>query len=81
MPARGTNENVPAVGKHAHPTKLGGGVMDEHFDLYEAPLNEMLEKMTLFPHHPVRVARAELGNDAGMIGAAFLAMKACDTST
>jgi len=52
---------------------LGGGIMDEHFDLFARRIHERLGPATQFSRGAVTVVRAALGNDAGLIGAASLA--------
>lgn len=54
---------------------FGGGVMDTHFTLYENAARQALEKATLIPPGIV-VKKAALGNGAGIVGAAALAMEA-----
>lgn len=49
---------------------LGGGMMDEHFELFAAAMNRRLDPATQFTRSAVRIARAQLGNDAGVVGAA-----------
>ena len=52
---------------------LGGGIMDEHFDLLSGPSVEMLKQLSLASHRTPRLLKAALGSDAGMLGAACLA--------
>jgi glucokinase len=54
---------------------LGGGIMDEHFDLFAGAINEQLATATQFTRSGVSVVRAALGNDAGLVGAASLAFQ------
>ncbi len=54
---------------------LGGGIMDEHFDLFAAAIDRALAPATQFTRPAVSVARAALGNDAGLVGAAALALR------
>jgi glucokinase len=54
---------------------LGGGIMDEHFDLFAGAINEQLATATQFTRSGVSVVRAVLGNDAGLVGAASLAFQ------
>lgn len=54
---------------------LGGGVMDDHFDLFAAALRPALAATTMTPRGAVEVVRAALGNDAGLVGAAAMAMR------
>jgi glucokinase len=51
---------------------LGGGVMDEHFDVFAAAARDRLAAATMVPGERVRVVRAALGADAGVVGAARL---------
>jgi glucokinase len=52
---------------------LGGGIMDEHFDLFARVMHERLAVATQFSYARVSISRATLGNDAGVIGAASMA--------
>jgi glucokinase len=52
---------------------LGGGIMDEHFEVFAPAAREMLGAATMFPKGAVTLVRAELGNAAGVVGAAALA--------
>jgi glucokinase len=54
---------------------LGGGIMEEHFDLFADAMRQRLEPATQFSRRAVSIARATLGNDAGVIGAAMMALK------
>ena len=54
---------------------LGGGLMDEHFELFANPIRQALSEATLLPPNRIQVVQAELGNRAGMVGAASLALK------
>ncbi len=54
---------------------LGGGVMDDHFDLFAGALKPVLAAATMTPRVHVEVVRAALGNDAGIVGAAAVAMR------
>ena len=49
---------------------LGGGMMDEHYEPFAAAVTETLAKATLVPVGRVGVAKAQLGNRAGLVGAA-----------
>jgi len=53
---------------------LGGGIIEAHYDLFEAPLQQIIAAATLKPSKGMRLARAQLGNNAGMVGAALLAI-------
>jgi predicted NBD/HSP70 family sugar kinase len=54
---------------------LGGGVMDDHFERFAPAMRERLATATQFTRTAVSVERAELGNDAGLVGAACLALR------
>ncbi len=51
---------------------LGGGIMEEHFDWFADPIRVRLRRATQFTATRVEVVRAELGNRAGLVGAAAL---------
>jgi glucokinase len=52
---------------------LGGGMMDEHYEPFAAVVTEAIGKATLVPPGRITVARARLGNRAGLVGAASAA--------
>ena len=58
---------------------LGGGMMDEHFDLFASVINQRLSAATQFSRPGVAVVRAALGNDAGLVGAASLVFRRAGT--
>ena len=58
-----------------HRLILGGGMMDDHFELFAAAIHARLQPATQFTRAAVSVARAALGNDAGVVGAAALAFQ------
>jgi glucokinase len=49
---------------------LGGGMMDGHYELFAAAARDAIAQATLVPKGQVTVARAQLGNRAGVVGAA-----------
>ncbi len=51
---------------------LGGGIMERHFTLFAAAIEQRLRTATQFNSQRVDVAQATLGNDAGIVGAASL---------
>jgi glucokinase len=54
---------------------LGGGLIDDHFELFATPARDALSRAVLLPKGRVEIVRASLGNDAGVVGAASLVMK------
>ena len=52
---------------------FGGGMMDEHFDVFAPEAARKIAAATLVPKERVTIARAALGNAAGVVGAAALA--------
>ena len=55
---------------------LGGGLIDDHFELFAKPAQAALSRAVLLPKGRVEIVRASLGNDAGVVGAASLVMPA-----
>ncbi len=53
---------------------LGGGIMEDHFDLFARAMSARLLTATQFSREAMRIVRAGLGNDAGIVGAATLAV-------
>jgi glucokinase len=51
---------------------LGGGIIDEHYELLSKPMQPLIPKATMVPPGGTRVVKAQLGNDAGVLGAAGL---------
>jgi glucokinase len=51
---------------------LGGGIIDEHFELFAAAARRAVESATLNPKGATDVVQARLGNRAGIVGAAML---------
>jgi glucokinase len=54
---------------------LGGGVM-EAFDLFEPTIRSVVARNTMAPVAKIAIRQARLGNDAGLIGAARIALDA-----
>lgn len=54
---------------------LGGGIMEDHFDLFADAIRSKIGKATQFTASAVSVARAVLGNEAGLVGAAYVALQ------
>lgn len=55
---------------------LGGGMMDEHFELFAEAMRQRIAPATQFTPGAVRFVRARLGNAAGVVGAAAVALGA-----
>lgn len=53
---------------------FGGGIADAHWPLFEVAARKALAAATLARDEGVVIARAELGNDAGVVGAASLVL-------
>jgi glucokinase len=53
---------------------LGGGIIDEHYEWFAPQIESQIPLATMVPVQGVRVAKALLSNDAGMVGAASLAL-------
>lgn len=51
---------------------LGGGIMEEHFDLLTAGLKPLWHRATQIPCPSISIVKAALGNRAGLVGAAGL---------
>jgi glucokinase len=54
---------------------LGGGIMDEHYELLSPAVAGQLPLATMVPTGGVRVVKASLSNQAGLVGAASLALR------
>jgi glucokinase len=57
---------------------LGGGIIDDHFDLFAQAIRRSIDRATLLPRGQITVAKAALGNEAGLVGAAGLAFRTVD---
>ena len=57
---------------------LGGGIGEKHFDRFAGAMRKKVAQATQLPGHRVQIAKALLGNDAGVIGAACLVFPAQD---
>ena len=51
---------------------LGGGIGEEHFDVFATGVRPQILLATQIPKNNVEIVKAELGNEAGVIGAACL---------
>jgi glucokinase len=54
---------------------LGGGIIDDHYELFAQPIREAIAAATMVPRQHITVAKAQLSNDAGLVGAASLALQ------
>jgi glucokinase len=54
---------------------LGGGLAEEHYELFAEPFRRAIMAATLVPRDRLEVVRARLGNDAGVVGAASLLLR------
>jgi glucokinase len=54
---------------------LGGGIGEEHFETFAAPMRVQIARATQIPKDRIEIVKAQLGNDAGVIGAACLAVR------
>jgi glucokinase len=54
---------------------LGGGIGEEHFETFAAAMRRQIARATQIPKDRVEIVKAQLGNDAGVIGAACLALQ------
>jgi glucokinase len=52
---------------------LGGGIVEDHYDLLAPAMEQQIARATMVPKLGTRIAKAQLGNDAGLVGAASLA--------
>jgi glucokinase len=52
---------------------LGGGVVDDHYEVLAPAMADQVGRATMVPRAGVSVVKARLGNDAGIVGAASLA--------
>ena len=51
---------------------MGGGISNAEDDLLLDPLRKLVSEGVFDKHVPVRLEKASLGNDAGVVGAAML---------
>ncbi len=55
---------------------LGGGIGDQHFEVFAPQMATLIPQATMVPAGGTRIVKAALGNDAGLVGAASLALVA-----
>jgi len=54
---------------------LGGGIIDEHYELFAPAVERQIPLATMVPPGGTRVVKASLGNEAGLVGAASLVLR------
>jgi len=74
---RALNATSSAIWTIAHsfvPQKIifGGGVMEDHFDLFAFAARQSILNATMIPGKQVRIVKASFGANAGVVGAAAL---------
>ena|ERR1041385_827960 len=52
---------------------IGGGIGEAHFELFAEPMRMQVSRATQIPKNRVEIVKAQLGEDAGVVGAAALA--------
>ena len=52
---------------------LGGGIMEQHYQLFEPAMSAVIPNAKMGPSGGMEIRKAELGNDAGLVGAGMLA--------
>jgi glucokinase len=60
---------------------LGGGVIDEHYERFAPAVETQIGRATMIPSGGTSVAKAQLSNDAGLVGAASLALTRAPAAT
>ncbi|MBT5707617.1 MAG: ROK family protein [Verrucomicrobia bacterium] len=60
---------------------LGGGLMDDHYDTFASRIQVAIDQATLLPPQRIKLAKATLGNLAGIVGAASLVLKSIARTT
>ena len=58
-----------------HRIIVGGGIGEAHFDLFASLMRKQVSLATQLPKDRVEIVKAQLGQDAGVIGAAALAFQ------
>lgn len=54
---------------------LGGGIGEEHFDSFATAMREQITRATQVPKTGIEIVKAARGNEAGVLGAAGLALR------
>jgi len=60
---------------------LGGGLMDDHYETFASRIQIAIDHATLLPPQRIKLAKAKLGNLAGIVGAASLILKSIARTT
>ena len=59
---------------------LGGGIGEQHFDLFARPMRQQISRTTQIPKGATAIFKAQLGNAAGVVGAASLVFQSSNVS-
>ena len=51
---------------------IGGGIGEQHFDLFAKCFQKAIKEATMVPSDGIKILKAKMGNQAGMVGAAYL---------
>jgi glucokinase len=51
---------------------IGGGIGEQHFDLFETCFQKAIKEATMVPSDKIKILKAQMGNQAGVVGAAYL---------
>ena len=51
---------------------IGGGIGEQHFDLFAKCFQEAIKEATMVPSDGIKILKAQMGNQAGVVGAANL---------
>lgn len=54
---------------------IGGGIGEQHFDLFAKCFQKAIKEATMIPSNGIKVLKAQMGNRAGVVGAAYLPWK------
>ena len=51
---------------------IGGGIGEQHFDLFAKCFQKAIKEATMVPSDGIKILKAQMGNKAGVVGAAYL---------
>lgn len=54
---------------------IGGGIGEQHFDMFAKCFQKAIKEATMIPADGIKVLKAQMGNKAGVVGAAYLPRK------